>query len=73
MMQRGRGFTESAPDPPSLRSHHYPHPSASATGTGIVSHAGAVSLLCTAGKSGLTTTLSNNLAAFRKPAWPRQV
>ncbi|UGQ60518.1 IS1380 family transposase (plasmid) [Rhodococcus pyridinivorans] len=45
----------------------YPHVSASGTGTGIVSHAGAVVLLRTAEKSGLTTALTTELAPFRKP------
>lgn len=45
----------------------YPHVSASANGTGIVSHAGAVLLLRTAEKTGLTTALTTELARFRKP------
>ena len=45
----------------------YPHVSASANGTGIVSHAGAVLLLRTAEKTGLTTALTTELGPFRKP------
>ncbi len=45
----------------------YPSVSESATGTGIVSHAGAALLLRTAEKTGLITAQSNSLAAFRKP------
>ena len=45
----------------------YPHVSASGTGTGVVSHAGAVLLLRTAEKTGLTTALTTELARFRKP------
>lgn len=45
----------------------YPRMSADATGTGVVSHAGAVLLLRTAEKTGLTTALSTALAPWRKP------
>lgn len=45
----------------------YPHVSASGTGTGVVSHAGAVVLLRTAEKTGLTAALTTELARFRKP------
>ncbi len=45
----------------------YPHLSASATGTGLVSHAGAILLLRTAEKTGLTTALTTELGPFRKP------
>ena len=45
----------------------YPQLSASGTGTGVVSHAGAVVLLRTAEKTGLTAALSTELARFRKP------
>ena len=46
----------------------YPHLSASATGTGVVSHAGSVLLLRTAEKTGLATALTTELAGFRKPS-----
>ncbi|TWH09360.1 DDE family transposase, partial [Rhodococcus rhodochrous J45] len=45
----------------------YPHVSASATGTSLVSHAGAVVLLRAAEKTGLTAALTTELARFRKP------
>ncbi len=45
----------------------YPVLSADGTGTGVVSHAGATVLLRTAEKTGLTTGLSDALAAWRKP------
>jgi len=45
----------------------YPSLSADTTGTGIVSQAGAVTLLRTAEKVGLTTALSAALAPWRKP------
>lgn len=45
----------------------YPHLSASATGTSVVSHAGTVLLLRTAEKTGLTTALSAALEPWRKP------
>ncbi|MCD2100549.1 transposase, partial [Rhodococcus rhodochrous] len=45
----------------------YPRVSASATGTGVVSHAGAALLLRTAEKTGLTTALTTELAPYRKP------
>ncbi len=45
----------------------YPHVSASATGTSLVSHAGAILLLRTAEKTGLTTALTTELGPFRKP------
>ncbi|BDB61754.1 IS1380 family transposase [Rhodococcus sp. RDE2] len=45
----------------------YPHLSASATGTGVVSHAGAVLLLRTAEKTGLAAALTTELAPYRKP------
>ncbi|MBD8057328.1 IS1380 family transposase [Rhodococcus ruber] len=45
----------------------YPHLSASATGTGLVSHAGAILLLRTAEKTGLATALTTELAPYRKP------
>jgi len=41
--------------------------SASATGTGVVSHAGAVLLLRTAEKTGLASALTTELAAYRQP------
>jgi hypothetical protein len=41
--------------------------SASATGTGIVSHAGAVLLLRAAEKTGLAAALTTELAPYRKP------
>ncbi|EKT82561.1 putative transposase [Rhodococcus opacus M213] len=45
----------------------YPRLSASATGTGVVSHAGSVLLLRTAEKTGLTDALSVALSLWRKP------
>lgn len=45
----------------------YPRLSASATGTGVVSHAGTALLLRTAEKTGLTTALSTALGPWRKP------
>ena len=45
----------------------YPRVSASATGTGVVSHAGAALLLRTAEKTGLPAALTTELARFRKP------
>ncbi|WP_238072504.1 IS1380 family transposase [Rhodococcus zopfii] len=45
----------------------YPSVSASATGTGVVSHAGAVLLLRTAEKTGLASELTTELAPYRKP------
>ncbi|KXX57903.1 IS1380 family transposase, partial [Rhodococcus sp. LB1] len=45
----------------------YPRLSASATGTGVVSHAGSVLLLRTAEKTGLTDALSVALSPWRKP------
>ncbi|MGX6511642.1 IS1380 family transposase [Rhodococcus sp. SJ-2] len=45
----------------------YPSVSASATGTGVVSHAGAVLLLRTAEKTGLASALTTELAPYRKP------
>ena len=45
----------------------YPTLSVDATGTGVVSHAGAVTLLRTAEVTGLTTALSRSLATWRKP------
>ena len=45
----------------------YPSLSAEATGTSIVSHAGAALLLRTADKIGLTSRLSDALAPWRKP------
>lgn len=45
----------------------YPHLSASATGTGVVSQAGSVLLLRTAEKTGLTSALSKALTPWRKP------
>ncbi|WP_138843303.1 IS1380 family transposase [Rhodococcus pyridinivorans] len=45
----------------------YPSVSASATGTGVVSHAGAALLLRTAEKTGLTAAMAAELARFRKP------
>jgi hypothetical protein len=45
----------------------YPHVSASATGTSLVSHAGAILLLRTAEKTGLITALTTELGPFRKP------
>lgn len=45
----------------------YPSLSVDTTGTGIVSQAGAVTLLRTAEKTGLTTALSKALAPWRKP------
>ncbi len=45
----------------------YPHVSASATGTGVVSHAGAVLLLRIAEKTGLSAALTTELAPYRKP------
>ncbi len=46
----------------------YPRVSACATGTGVVSHAGAVLLLRTAEKTGLATASTTDLAGFRKPS-----
>ncbi|MGA9872638.1 MAG: IS1380 family transposase [Rhodococcus sp. (in: high G+C Gram-positive bacteria)] len=45
----------------------YPTLSVDASGTGVVSHAGAVTLLRTAEVTGLTTALSQNLSPWRKP------
>ncbi|WP_072691763.1 IS1380 family transposase [Rhodococcus marinonascens] len=45
----------------------YPHMSVDTTGTGVVSHAGAVLLLRTAEKAGLTSALSTALSPWRKP------
>ena len=45
----------------------YPALSVDATGTGVVSHAGAVTLLRTAEVTGLTAALSEQLAVWRKP------
>jgi hypothetical protein len=45
----------------------YPSVSASATGTGVVSHAGATLLLRTAEKTGLTAAMAAELTGFRKP------
>ena len=45
----------------------YPRVSASATGTGVVSHAGAALLLRTAEKTGLAGALTTELAPYRKP------
>ncbi|MGW0020920.1 IS1380 family transposase [Rhodococcus sp. NPDC003382] len=45
----------------------YPRVSASATGTGVVSQAGAVLLLRTAEKTGLTAALTTELSPYRKP------
>lgn len=45
----------------------YPTLSVDATGTGVVSHAGAVTLLRTAEAVGLTTALSDQLSLWRKP------
>jgi hypothetical protein len=45
----------------------YPRVSASATGTGVVSQAGAVLLLRTAEKTGLAAALTTELAPYRKP------
>lgn len=45
----------------------YPRLSASATGTGVVSHAGSVLLLRTAEKTGLTGALSAAVSPWRKP------
>lgn len=45
----------------------YPHLSVDATGTGLVSHAGAVTLLRTAEVTGLSSALSQALAPWRKP------
>lgn len=45
----------------------YPNLSADATGTGVVSHAGAAVLLRTAEKTGLTNALSKALSPWRKP------
>ncbi|MDH6279803.1 hypothetical protein M2280_001012 [Prescottella agglutinans] len=44
-----------------------PRVSASATGTGVVSHGGAALLLRTVEKTGLATALSDSLASWRKP------
>src|SRR5699024_9607714 len=45
----------------------YPRLAVEATGTSIVSHAGAALLLRTADKTGLTSKLSESLAPWRKP------
>ena len=45
----------------------YPSLSADATGTGVVSQAGAITLLRTAEKTGLTAGLSAALSPWRKP------
>ncbi|MGB7238306.1 MAG: IS1380 family transposase [Rhodococcus sp. (in: high G+C Gram-positive bacteria)] len=45
----------------------YPALSVDATGTGIVSHAGAVTVLRTAEVTGLTAAMSEQLAQWRKP------
>lgn len=45
----------------------YPALSVDATGTGVVSHAGAVTLLRTAEVTGLTMALSEQLSPWRKP------
>ena len=45
----------------------YPHVSASATGTSLVSHVGATLLLRTAEKTGLAAALTTELAPYRKP------
>ncbi len=45
----------------------YPTLSVDATGTGVVSHAGAVTLLRTADVTGLTAALSRSLSSWRKP------
>lgn len=45
----------------------YPALSVDATGTGVVSHAGAVMLLRTAEVTGLTEALSRSLSPWRKP------
>ncbi|ORI14794.1 IS1380 family transposase, partial [Rhodococcus sp. 1168] len=45
----------------------YPTLSVDATGTGVVSHAGAVTLLRTAEVTGLTAALSKQLVSWRKP------
>lgn len=45
----------------------YPNVSADATGSGVVSHAGAVTLLRTSDAVGLTRGLSDHLARWRKP------
>lgn len=45
----------------------YPHLSVDATGTGLVSHAGAVTLLRTAEATGLGSALSDALSPWRKP------
>lgn len=45
----------------------YPALSVGAAGTGLVSHAGAVLLLRTAEKTGLTNALSEGLSPWRKP------
>jgi len=45
----------------------HPRLAVEATGTSIVSHAGAVLLLRTADKIGLTSRLSESLARWRKP------
>lgn len=45
----------------------YPSLRVDTTGTGIVSQAGAVTLLRTAEKTGLTTALSGALVPWRKP------
>ncbi|WP_072804117.1 IS1380 family transposase [Rhodococcoides yunnanense] len=45
----------------------YPTLSVDATGAGVVSHAGAVTLLRTAEVTGLTTALSESLSSWRKP------
>ncbi|MBS9376000.1 hypothetical protein GON09_005021 [Rhodococcus sp. B50] len=45
----------------------YPRVSASATATGVVSHAGAVLLPSTAEKTGLASALTTELVAYRRP------
>ena len=45
----------------------YPPLSVDTTGTGVVSQGGAVTLLRTAEKTGLTAALSTALAPWRKP------
>lgn len=51
----------------SISTSPYPALSADTTGTSIVSQAGAVLLLRTAEKTGLTTALSQQLTPWRKP------
>lgn len=46
----------------------YPRVSHSATGTGLVSHAGTALLLRAAEKTGLTSALSSALAPWRRPS-----